>query len=102
MPGSITLPDDQEVVLPLIFKDAIGAVHAPASGGSVSSDNTAVATVTLAADDQSITVVSVADGTCNVTYTNGSLSDTLAVTVAAPTPTSVSIDTSNPVFEPKP
>ena len=102
MPGSITLPDDQEVTVPLKFADAIGAVHAPATGGTASSDNTAVATVTVAADDQSVLIVSVADGTCNVTYTNGSLSDTLAVTVAAPTPTSVALDVADAVFSAKP
>lgn len=102
MPASITLPDDQQVKVPLEFHDAIGVVHAPVSGGSVSSSDPAVATATLADDDASVTIVSVADGTATVTYTNGAVSDTLEVTVAVPAPTSVDFTTTGAVFSPKP
>jgi hypothetical protein len=98
MSSPLTLPDDQKANVPLIFKDAIGVVHAPPSGGSVVSDNEAVATASVAADDASVDIVSVADGTCNVTYTNGSVSDTIAVTVATPTPTSVALDPDHATF----
>lgn len=101
MPSSITLPDDQKVVVPLKFRDAVGDVHAPTSGGSVSSSDDNIATAILAADDASVEVTSVADGTATITYTNGAVSDTLEVTVAIPTPTAVAFDTADAVFAPR-
>lgn len=100
MPSSITLPDDQSVNVPLVFRDAVGVIHAPPDGGSVSSDNPAVATATVAADDGSIDVLSVADGVATITYTNGAVSDTLTVTVAQPTPTSVEFNAGGATFTP--
>lgn len=102
MPASITLPDDQNVNVPLMFRDAVGVVHAPPTGGSVVSDNPAVATASVAADDGSVDVQSVSDGSATITYTNGAVSDTLAVTVATPTPTSVGFNTDGATFTPKP
>lgn len=106
MPGSLTLPDDMEVTVPLIFRDAVGVVHAPPGGGSVAVDDTNVCTASVSDDDTSVVIVSVADGTATVTYTNDNagnpVSDTVTVTVAMPTPTSVDFDEASAVFGPKP
>lgn len=103
MPSNLTLPDDQIANVPLKFRDAVGEVHAPPSGGSVSVDNEAVATAVLADDDASVTITPVADGTAVVTYTNtDGVSDTLTVTVAEPTPTSVEFDPADATFSAKP
>lgn len=101
MPASLTLPNDEQVVVGLTFKDAVAATHAPADGGSVASSDPAVATATLASTDDSVTIVAMSDGTTTITYTNGTLSDTLTVTVAEPTPTSVAFDPTTAVFTPK-
>jgi hypothetical protein len=59
-------------------------------------DNSSVATVTLAIDDTSIAITSIAEGTATITYTNGTITATLVVTIAAAgVATAVTFDTVN-------
>ncbi len=97
----ITLPDDAKATVPLVFADAIGSHTHPPAGGTVTSDNPAVATAALSADGGLVEITSVADGVANVAYSNGSLSATLQVTVQAPTPTAVDFDTADATFAPR-
>ena len=92
MPISVTLPNNQDVNVPMIFKAGASVVHAPVSGGAAHSDNEAVATASVAADDGSVNVVSVADGACTISYSNGAMSDTIALTVSDPVADSVAFN----------
>lgn len=107
MAYAITLPDDMQVFIPVTFSDSAGAVHAPPSGVSVMSDNTAVATAAMRADNSGYDVVPVSDGTATMTasYTpDGGTpisAPPVAVTVAAPMPTSMDDNPAKAVFTPK-
>jgi hypothetical protein len=86
----LTLPTNLTATIPLLFTNQVGLPIAAPAGGSVSVDNTAVATAALTADGSSITATPVADGTANLSYTNGALSATLAINVVTPAASSVS------------
>ncbi len=106
MPQAITLPNDEQVVLsPMKFSDAVGAIHSPPTDGVLTSDHPEFATASLDSTGQIPTIVSVADGVANITYTSPSnsalVSDPLVVTVAEPVPTNVAFDTTGAVFGPK-
>lgn len=86
----LTLPANLTATIPLLFTNQVGLPIAAPAGGSASIDNTAIATAALSADGSSITVTPIADGTANLTYTNGALSATLAISVVIPQPSAVS------------
>jgi len=68
-------------------QQAVGVLtfdEGPPTDGAVASDNTAVATVTLAADLITWTVIAVANGTANVTYTGTSLPPDVGPAMVAP------------------
>lgn len=99
MSGTVNITTDHDARVPLQWKDDVGTVSAPDAANTVAtSDNTAVATVDVAADDASVVVRSVADGTCNVTVTNGSLTDTIVVNVTDPSATSLNVDAADAVL----
>ncbi|HVH77171.1 MAG TPA: hypothetical protein VM755_19825 [Stellaceae bacterium] len=99
--GSLNFADDDVATVPLVFKDQNGVVHAPPTGGTAASDNSAVATAALSADGGSVVITPVADGSCNVSYSNGALSDSISVTVSPPAPTSVALDAADATFAAK-
>lgn len=101
MGAPLSLPDDQVATVPLLFKTASGHVHPPVGGGTANSSDEAVATAALGADGGSVIVTAVADGSCTVTYSNGSLVDTLPVTVAPPAAASVELDAGDATFTAK-
>jgi len=93
MSGSITVTDDHDLKVPLQWSDDVGPVHPDTTGTTVTSDNTAVISSGDVASDGSYVILRTAgDGTATVTVANGTLSDTLAVTVGAPVATSLAID----------
>lgn len=98
----LSLPDDSIATIPLLFKTRSGHVHAPVAGGAANSSDTSVATAALSDDGGSVVITAIADGQCTVSYSNGSLSDTLAVQVAAPAAYSVELDAEDAKFVPKP
>ena len=98
MPGSVTVTNDFDLRIPLKRTDAAGPVHPDTSGTMASSDNVAViSSVDVAADGTSVVLRTAGDGTCNITVSNGALTDTIAVTVSDPAPTSVAIDAADAV-----
>lgn len=86
----LTLPTNLTATIPLLFTNQVGLPIAVPAGGGVSIDNAAVATAALSADGSSITVAPVADGTANLTYTNGTLSAALSIGVVTPAASAVS------------
>lgn len=93
MAGSVSFTDDHDLRVPLKWADDVGAVHPILTGTTVASDNVAVvASGDVAADGTSVVLRSAGDGTCNVTVTNGHLTDTIAVTVGVPVATSLDVD----------
>jgi hypothetical protein len=102
MSGTATLTTDHDLKVPLIWKDDVGSVSAPAAAGTTAvSDTPAVATADVGSDDLEIFIRSVAVGTCNVTVTNGALTDTIAVVVTEPQATSLDVDATDAVLVPK-
>ena len=101
MSGAITLTTDHDERVPLKWADDVGAVSAPTSGTTATSDNPAIATVDVAADDLSIVVRSVAVGSCNVAVANGPMSDSIVVNVTAPAATVLDVDATDAVLIPK-
>lgn len=101
MSQSFTTPLSTIATVPLIFTDATGATVPAPTGGSVTVDNSAVVTVTLAVDDTSIAITGLTEGTATIAYTNGSITATLVVTVAvAGVATAVTFDTAHATFAP--
>lgn len=101
MSQSFSMPLSTIATVPLIFTDATGATVPAPTGGSATVDNSAVGTVTLAVDDTSIAITGLTEGTVTVTYTNGTITATLVVTVAtAGVATAVTFDTANATFAP--
>lgn len=103
--ADFVIANDLIATVPLDFTDATGKVKAP-PGGSVSSSDPNVATVTLAADGGSVDITPVSDGTgIAITYTNPSLAGVpdavLLVDVVEPSATSDSFDVANATFRPK-
>jgi hypothetical protein len=96
----ITLPIDEIATIPVVIDDQAGRPVAIPAGGSASIDNTAVATVALSADGSTITVTPVGTGSCNLTYSNGSLTASAAVSVVLPAPSAASFGT--PTLAPAP
>lgn len=104
------LPDDSQAILTLRFRHGNTVVAAP-DGGTVSSSDPNVATAEMyQGKADRIRVVPVADGTCQVTYTNTgatsggqalNLNATLDVTVGPPVPSDIEFDTENVIFEDK-
>lgn len=101
MTGTITVADDRDLRIPLLWKDDVGTVHAPSGGSASAADAAVVSAVDVAADDTSVVCRIAGDGTTVVTYTNGALMDTTTVIVAMPAPTSVMLDAANAVPVPK-
>jgi hypothetical protein len=87
--SAITIPTDGVFNIPLLFKDQVGNTVAPPAGGTVATDNTAVATASLSTDGSTVTVTPVAVGSCNLNYSNGPLTATSPVTVTSPIAASV-------------
>jgi hypothetical protein len=98
MSGSANVTTDHDLRVPLVWKDDVGSVSAPTSGTSATSDNAAVATVDVAADDLSVVVRSVAIGTCNISVTNGPMNDTIVVNVTDPAATILDVDATDAVL----
>ena len=96
MNQAVHIPNDAIATIGLIFDDAIGIKIAAPVGGSVMSSDPSVVLVGLSADKTSIAVQAapgVSSGTATVTYTDGTLTAQLEVTVVAPVPVSVSFNT---------
>lgn len=89
-PIEVHLANSQRATLPLIFRDHDGnAITAPRVQGSVSSDDPAVARAEIAHAGAAIIIHPFSDGQCVITYANGGLTTSVAVTVETPVPTSV-------------
>ncbi len=102
MPGSITVTDDHDEKVPLLWTDDAGTVHPDTSGTTVTSDNAAVISGgDVASDGTYVLLRTAGDGTCNVTVTNGALTDTISVTVGAPVATAVALNAANATQVPK-
>jgi hypothetical protein len=101
MSGNANVTTDHDLRVPLMWEDDAGVVSAPTSGTTAVSDTPAVCTVDVAADDMSIVVRSVAAGSANVTVSNGTMTDTIAVTVAAPSASVLDIDAADATMIPK-
>ena len=102
MSGTVTVTTDHDAKVPLVWKDDVGGVSAPAAAGTTAtSDNAAVATADVGSDDLEIFVRSVAAGSANITVTNGALTDTIAVVVVEPQATSLDVDATDAVLVPK-
>lgn len=102
MSGTVTVTTDHDAKVPLVWKDDVGGISAPAAAGTTAtSDNPAVATADVGSDDLEIFVRSVAAGSANITVTNGALTDTIAVVVTAPQATSLDVDATDAVLVPK-
>jgi len=86
----LTLPTNLTATIPLLFTKEVGLPIAAPAGGGVSVDNATIAAAVLSADGGSIEVTPVADGTANLTYTNGTLSAALAISVVTPAASAVS------------
>lgn len=98
MSGSISCTDDHDMRVPLVWTDDVGKVAAPAAAGTTAvSDTPATCTVDVAPDDASIVVRTVADGTASITVTNGTLTDTITVTVGPPTASALAVDAADAV-----
>lgn len=101
MSQAFSTPLSTIATVPLKFTDAAGTVVPAPTGGSAAVDNPAIVTVTLAVDDTSIAITSVAEGTATITYTNGTITAELVVTVTvAGVATAVTFDTANATFAP--
>jgi hypothetical protein len=102
MPGAVTFTDDHDEKIPLLWTDDAGTVHPDTTGTVVTSDNVAVISKgDVASDGTYVILRSAGDGTCNITITNGALTDTIAVTVGVPTPTTLAIDAAHATQVPK-
>ncbi len=96
MPGAVNCTRDHDMRIPLKWEDDAGIVAAPTSGTAAQSDNPdVISQVDVAADDMSIVLRTNGDGMCRVTVTNGSMQDTIDVTVSEPTASIVEIDASS-------
>lgn len=84
-------------LVPLVYTNNRGQVMPPVPGGTVGSSDATIVTVTLSADDSSVTITAVAAGTATIGYNVGSLSAALSVTVGADVATKVDFDTPNAV-----
>jgi type IV pilus biogenesis protein CpaD/CtpE len=85
---TFTIPTDAEYKQPIVWVDQVGRSIAAPAGGTVSIDNSAVASAALSADGSEITVTPASAGTANLVYTNGSVSLPAQVVVVTPTPSS--------------
>jgi hypothetical protein len=98
MAGSTTVTDDHDLEVPLIWSDDVGPVHPDTTGTTVTSDNTAVISAgDVSADGSHVILRTAGDGVANVTVTNGTLTDTIAVTVGTPVPNKVALDVAHAV-----
>jgi hypothetical protein len=89
--STFTLPTDAIATIPVLFTDQIGRPTAITAGGTVSIDNTAVATAVLSSDGSDVIVTPVAVGTANLVYTNGALATLpLGIVVVTPSASAVS------------
>lgn len=96
MSGIVNIPLDHDCRVPLVWQGGAGLIGVPpAAATTATSDNIAVATVAVAANNESIVVASVAVGSCHVTATNGSLSDSIEVNVTASAITGLVISANN-------
>jgi uncharacterized protein YjdB len=87
MPASITISEGQTVTIPLRFSDGTGAHHAPLEDDcTVEVSNEKVCTAKISKDDASVEIKAVRDGQAEVIYRNedGSVGDSLMVTVGEP------------------
>ena len=81
---SLSLVAGSKATIPLVFSNQSGfSFPAPASGGTVTVDNPAIVTPSLSPDGTMLTILAVADGSANVTYTDGTVTATLPTTVSA-------------------
>lgn len=95
MSGSVNCTKDHDLRVPLKWSDDAGVVSGPTSGTTgTSSDPTVISSVDVAADDQSIVLRTAGDGTCTVTVKNGTLTDSITVTVTDPVATQLDVDAS--------
>lgn len=93
MPGSVNCTRDHDMRIPLKWSDDVGVVAAPATGTTaVASDTTVITAIDVAADDGSIVLRTGADGTCTVTVTNGTMTDSITVTVSEPVASVLNVD----------
>ena len=99
---SITFSDDAVAHVPLKWADSIGSVPPPADASVVSS-NTAVCTVALENSGAGLAITPVSDGgaTVSISGNAGAATDSVTVTITAPSATSVSADTAHATFTPK-
>jgi hypothetical protein len=90
MTPTFTIPTDAVFNQKIVWVDQVGRAIPSPAGGTVSIDNSAVASPTLSADGNEITVTPLAAGTANLVYTNGSVSLAAQVVVVSPVPSSAS------------
>ena len=101
MVASLNVPSDASAKVPLIFKDDAHLQRpAPAAGGSVSSNNPAIATAAVPPDNASVVVSAVTVGECDISYSNGAMSAQLHVVVVTPVATEVEFDPMAATFAP--
>jgi hypothetical protein len=82
MADSLILVRGLTAHVPLAFANQDGVAMSPPTNGTVTSSDTAVATVTLAADGGSVTIASVADGQSTITYLGGTTTPPITFTLA--------------------
>lgn len=96
MSGAVSCTKDHDLRVPLKWSDDAGTVAAPTTGTTAeSSDTNVISSVDVAEDDGSIVLRTANDGTATVTVKNGSMSDTISVTVSEPTASAVQADASS-------
>src|SRR5260370_32042585 len=84
--------------VPLLHKSKFGIHVAPVVGAEVASENAAVATVALDADNAGAKISGVAAGSVNVTVTRNGKTDVMSVVVADPVADSVAFEPAAATF----
>ena len=100
MADTLNVEAGATATVPLLHKSKYGIHSAPVSGAEVASENPAVATVVLDADNAGAKVVGVAPGSVNVTITRNGKTDIMPVVVAAPVADTVEFEPGAATFAP--
>ena len=96
----LSLPNDAQATYSLLYTDEVGLPRPAPAGGTISADSASV-TVSIAADGSSFTVASASPtGSANVSYADSGFTVSLAVTLAVPVISGLSV--SAPIFAPLP
>jgi hypothetical protein len=99
MSKTLTLPNDAQATIKVLATDGIGApISLPSGGVATTSDATLFSASIDANGDVVAVAVAGAVGTGTLIYTNGSLTDSATVNVAAPAAAAVSLDVADAVL----